>query len=178
MAEENDTITIQGHDFPVSPRFEEGHQLTEIEADVLNQTYYENLRNNFAGRIKAARKEHNVEEGQPLPEHVYQNLQGDFATYAKEYEFGVRRTSTGPGADPVRAAALTMARTAIKDALRQAKKLKETPTEAIEAAAERLIQSQPQFLEKARVAVEERKANADAALRALQGGGEAQQEAA
>jgi hypothetical protein len=173
---DTDMITIQGHDFPVSPRYEEGHQLTEVEADVLNQTYYENLRNNFAGRIKAARKEHNVEEG-TLPEHIYQSLQGDFLTYAKEYEFGVRRTSTGPGADPVRAAALTMARTAIKDALRGAKKLKDTPTEAIEAAAERLVASNPQFLEKARVAVEERRKNADAALQALQGGAD-QQEAA
>lgn len=175
--QDNDTITIQGHDFPVSPRYEEGHPLTEIEADVLNQTYYENLRNNFAGKIKAARKEHNVAEDAQLPDHAYRALQQDFETYAKEYEFGVRRTSTGPGADPVRATALTLARTAVKDALRGAgRKVKETPAEQIEAAAERLVNSNPVFLEKARAAVEERKANAQAALASLQGG--EQQEAA
>lgn len=168
---EPDTITIQGHDFQVNPRYDEGHRLSEVEADVLNQTYYENLRNNFANKVKAARKEHNVADDAQLPDHAYQALQEDFATYAKEYEFGVRRTSTGPSADPIKATALTMARTAIKDALRGAgKKVKEIPAEKIEASAEALVANDPSFMEKARTAVAERKANAAAALASLQGG--------
>lgn len=175
---QEESITIQGHEFPVAPRYEEGHQLTENEADVLNQTYYENLRNNFAGRIKSARKEHNVGESDQLPEDVYSTLRNDFLTYSKEYEFGVRRTSTGPSADPVKATALTLARTAIKDALRASgKKIKDVSSDQIEQGAERLIASNPAFMQKAEQAVRERKANADAALASLQGEPQQQQAA-
>jgi hypothetical protein len=47
-------ITISGHSFNVPVRYEEGHELTAGEASALNQTYHENLRNNFAKKVKDA----------------------------------------------------------------------------------------------------------------------------
>ena len=43
-----DEITIAGQVFSVPVRYAAGHVLTEGEASALNQTYHENLRNNFA----------------------------------------------------------------------------------------------------------------------------------
>jgi hypothetical protein len=41
------TITIQGYEFPVHPRYKAGHTLSEPEAEALNQALWDNLRNNF-----------------------------------------------------------------------------------------------------------------------------------
>ena len=46
------TITIAGKPFTVEPKFEAGHVLTANEASTLNQTWFENLRNNFAPKAK------------------------------------------------------------------------------------------------------------------------------
>jgi hypothetical protein len=46
------TITIQGYEFPVHPRYKAGHTLSEPEAEALNQALWDNLRNNFTNKIK------------------------------------------------------------------------------------------------------------------------------
>ena len=81
------TITIQKQLFNVPNRYAAGHVLTEGEANALNQTYHENLRNNFAGRVK---------EG---GDHA--TLQTELDAYAASYQFGERR---GVSADAVLAA--------------------------------------------------------------------------
>ena len=47
-----DQITIQGQVFRVPLRYKAGDVLKENEAGALNQTYHENLRNNFASKVR------------------------------------------------------------------------------------------------------------------------------
>jgi len=49
-------ITIKDELFTVPVPYTAGHVLSENEANALNQTYHENLRNNFAGVVTAAKK--------------------------------------------------------------------------------------------------------------------------
>lgn len=72
-------ININSVLFTAPAPFSEGHVLSDVEANVLNRTFAENLRNNFAARMKKA-----AESGEaPL-------TQEDFNLYAAEYSFGVR----------------------------------------------------------------------------------------
>ncbi len=50
-------ITIQGANFNAPQPYDEGHVLTVNEASALNQVFAENLRNNFAARIKRSAEE-------------------------------------------------------------------------------------------------------------------------
>lgn len=108
-----DSITIQGHDFTVAPRYSAGHVLTENEASTLNQTLFENLRNNFAKQVKDAKG-----EGE-LSADALADLQSKLDAYAATYLFGVRSAS-GPRApaDPVGKEAFTIAKDAVKNAIR------------------------------------------------------------
>lgn len=108
MAKES--ITIQGLDFAVHSPYTAGHPLTAEEAGVLNQTFHENLRNNFAGEVKSKKEEH----GDELPAAVIKALQDEFEVYADNYKFGVRRVGLRAPADPVEAEAFKM----IKDLIR------------------------------------------------------------
>lgn len=81
-------ITIQGLTFDVDDKYAEGHIVTANEANALNQTRAENLRNNFAGKVKEAKDE--VGEGNELSEETVTALKEDFAKVRDEYEFGVR----------------------------------------------------------------------------------------
>lgn len=110
-----ETITIQGLEFSVHSPYQEGHPLTAEEASVLNQTFHENLRNNFAGYVKDARNEH----GDDLPQNVLAELQKEFEDYAREYKFGTRRAGTRAPADPVEAEAFKMAKEAIRLKLKE-----------------------------------------------------------
>ena len=47
-------ITIAGQTFAVLQPYAEGHTITEAEAKALNQVRAENVRNNMAGKVKAA----------------------------------------------------------------------------------------------------------------------------
>lgn len=89
------TITIQGYEFDAPSPYAEGHVMLANEASALNQTFAENLRNNFAKTVATA-KEAN---GDKLPADVITALHAEFDDYAANYQFGVRR----PGeVDPVR----------------------------------------------------------------------------
>ena len=114
------TITIAGKPFNVAPRYAEGHVLTANEASALNQTYFENLRNNFASKAK---------EGAD---------QAQFDEYVQSYQFGVR--AAGGSRDPIEAEAMDLARDSVKDAIRKSgKKLTDYTAKAISAAAEKLL---------------------------------------
>ncbi len=95
------SITIAGTQFAVEPRYAEGHVLTANEASALNQTYFENLRNNFASQAK---------EGKG---------QDEFTAYAQSYQFGVR-TGGGGSRDPIMTEAMNMARDSVKAAIKNA----------------------------------------------------------
>jgi len=120
-------ITIQGLEFEAPQPYKPGTiELTEGEASALNQTLAENLRNNFAPRIKAAiteyRKANQMADDAEVP---VSNLDKDaldeaFEKYANEYKFGVR-TGGGPRTptDPVEREAFGIAREKVKEALRK-----------------------------------------------------------
>lgn len=139
------TITIAGRSFSVEPRYAEGHTLTANEAAALNQTYFENLRNNFAGKMKG---------DTPIPEA---ELDSKFAEYASSYNFGVRTGGGGGSRDPIEVEAMSLARDAIKKGIqnlfaagKSTKKVGDYSAKAISEAAAKLIEQNPAFREKAK----------------------------
>lgn len=116
------TITIQGLEFAVSTPYTEGHQLTAAEASVINQTRCENIRNNFAGRVKAAKAEAATQR-QIAEEDVTADMLPDFSAefqaLDQSYEFGVRRVGSGPALNPVDKEARKIARERLMAALKE-----------------------------------------------------------
>jgi len=146
-------ITISGHSFNVPVRYEEGHELTAGEASALNQTYHENLRNNFSKKVKDAG------EGADLS-----SLQAELDTYAEAYAFGVRTAGTGISRDPVMAEAMRIARKQVAELIKKAgKKPSAYEPAAINAAAKGLLDKDPNIMEmaKARVAEQQSLASED-----------------
>lgn len=156
---ESDTITIAGFEFNVPVRYTEGHQLTAGEASALNQTFHENLRNNFASKVKAATKD--LSDGE---EFDTTELQTSLDEYADAYQFGVRTAGVRVSADPVKREAISLAKAAIRKAL-SAKGRKATP-EAIATAAEQLLAGPKgeTYMQVARERIEAAKAVADETL--------------
>jgi len=140
------SITISGRQFSVEPRYAEGHTLTANEAAALNQTYFENLRNNFASKAK---------EGAD---------QSAFDEYAASYQFGVR-TGGGSSRDPIEVEALNLGRDAVKDLIKkQGKNISDYSAKAISEAAAKLIDKDPSYRELAKRRVEELQTAATASL--------------
>lgn len=162
----SETITIQGHDFSVAPKYSEGHVLTSNEAATLNQTLFENLRNNFAKQVKDAKGE----ATELTPDQLAQ-LQAKLDEYASKYEFGVR-VSAGPRApaDPVGKEAFNIAKEAVKNAIRKkgANPSDYSAAQIAELAKGALEKHNDAFMAKARQAIAERESLADDIL-----GGEA-----
>lgn len=149
-------ITIAGHAFNVPVRYEEGHELTAGEASALNQTYHENLRNNFANKVKAAGASADLAA-----------LQTELDAYANEYSFGVRSGGGGATRDPVMSEAMRMAKKQLGDLIRASgKKVSDYESSLItEKAKELLARPQgAQIMEVARARVEEQKALASSDL--------------
>lgn len=75
-------IKVNKVSYTIACPFEEGHVCTANEAKALNQLLKENVRNNFASKIKA---------DEPVPS------QEEFDKYVAGYEFGIRSiTSSDP----------------------------------------------------------------------------------
>lgn len=132
MPEMYDQITIQGQVFRVPIRYAAGHQLSDGEAGALNQTYHENLRNNFAKKVSEG-----VEAGLPI-----ETLQQQLDDYAVEYQFGTR-TGGGTRGDPVMTFAMNVARELIRNVIKAKNmNLEEWPPSRVSQAARALIDSQ------------------------------------
>lgn len=74
----------------------EGHKLTGPEANVLNQTFLENIRNNTAKALAAA-----IEKAGGEDEVKPAALQSIIDAYVPDYEFGKRVGGGGARLDPV-----------------------------------------------------------------------------
>lgn len=132
MPEMYDQITIQGQVFRVPIRYAAGHQLSEGEAGALNQTYHENLRNNFAKKVSEG-----VEAGLPV-----ETLQQQLDDYAIEYQFGTR-TGGGTRGDPVMTFAMNVARELIRNVIKaKGMNSEDWPPSRVSQAAKALIESQ------------------------------------
>lgn len=126
------TITIAGRSFTVEPRYAEGHTLSANEASALNQTFFENLRNNFAGKAK---------EG---------GTQEEFDQYSSAYQFGVRTGGGGGSRDPIEVEAMSLARDAVRKGIVAAgKKIADFSAKTISEAAAKLLDKNPSYREKA-----------------------------
>lgn len=142
-------ITIQGLIFPVRQIFEEGHELTALEAGVLNQTRDENLRNNYAAQIKAVMKKAKVENVTDLKDDATADLMAKFPTFEEAYEFGSRGGARE--VDPERKQALILATDSVKTALsKKGHKLSEVGAEKIKEMALAAIEKYPKFMEKSK----------------------------
>lgn len=162
MPNSYDQITIQGQTFRVPIRYAAGHVLTEGEAGALNQTYHENLRNNFAKKVSDG-----VEAGTGM-----EIMQQQLDDYANEYQFGVRTGGGGFRGDPVMTLAMSVARDVVRNAIK-AKNLDtdEWPASRISQAAKALIDSQGEdgkILQMARKQVEAEKEAAKEAMASVQ----------
>ena len=129
----HEQITIQGNPFRVPMRYHEGHTLSQNEADALNQTLHENLRNIWSPKVKKA-----LETG----EENLEALQAEFDRYAAEYQFGVRRRPRGAqgATEPVEGIALNMARDLVRKAVKS--KGLDWSTSKITEAARQLLERQ------------------------------------
>jgi hypothetical protein len=101
-------VTIAGEVFKIAPKYDVGHILTDNEASTLNQTFFENIRNNMAGRVKDAKEKGDFD---------LDLMQDEVTQYASEYEFGARRGGGGVVRDPVEAEALKLVKRGIQKAL-------------------------------------------------------------
>lgn len=138
--------TIAGQTFEIPTPYTEGHPLTAAEASVLNQTFLENIRNNAAGKIKAAKEAFTKAGGADADFSIDTPLGGEgpdatktlrqvIADYAGSYVFGVRVSRTSEPADPVQREARSIAREAINAKLKAGNvKRKDVDDAAYEAA--------------------------------------------
>jgi hypothetical protein len=153
-----DQITIQSKVFRVPIKYAAGHVLKENEAGALNQTFHENLRNNFATRVRDG-----VEAG--LDDKTLQQQLDD---YAATYEFGVRGGG-GTRGDPVLTLAMNLARELIRKAIKNNKlNEEEWPATRVTQAARQLLDSQGEdgsLIKAARRQLEAEKAAADSAMK-------------
>ena len=156
---QTDTITIQGIEFTVPVRYNAGHVLTEAESGALNQTYHENLANNFRKKLKDA-----LGEESSLDDDTYLSMQAELDAYAAEYEFGVRIRSAAAPSNPIEKEAFNLAKSAIRTKLKTIGR--KADADAIAEAARTLIADRDgrgaQFWELAAKRVEEAKAAASA----------------
>lgn len=123
-------ITIAGQTFSVPSPYETGHPINAGEADALNQTFHENIRNNLAKLAK---------DGNLTQEKVDE--------YSEQYEFGVRSGGGGGTRDPVRSRAMDIARDKIKNALIKAgKKFSDFSAKQVTEKAAQALDMHPEWL--------------------------------
>jgi len=148
-------ITIQGLIFPARQIFDEGHTLTAVEAGVMNQTRDENLRNNYAAKIKSVLKDAKVEKIDDLSPELKADLLAKFPEFEEGYEFGSRGGARE--VDPVKKQAMLFATDSVKKALmKKGHKLSEVGVDKIREMAEAAVEKYPKFMEKAASVVEAR----------------------
>jgi hypothetical protein len=117
-------IIIKKIEYTIAQPFGEGHVCTANEANALNQLLCENVRNNFAPKIK---------EGEAAPD------QAALDAYVAGYQFGVRSVSTS---DPVEKVMRQMVERKLVEALKARGKNKSSLSaeefkNAIDAAVEK-----------------------------------------
>lgn len=92
------TITIQDINFEAPQPYAAGHTLSEVEAGVLNQALAENLRNNFAKKVKDARA--GLASTDSLSAEKLATLKAEFDSYAGSYVFKAKGAPRQP-LDPI-----------------------------------------------------------------------------
>jgi len=145
------SLTIQGLVFSVPRVYAPGHVLNEHEAQALDQTRRENLRNNFASRIEAKIAE--LKKAGATDPKVgdlnEEELRAEFQKYVDEYSFAARRTRAP--VDPVLNEATKMARAQVTAALRKKEiDLKTVSAEQMQKYVDALLAKYPGITEEAK----------------------------
>lgn len=152
--EEVASIVIQGITFQVPKRYTEGHVMSAAEASTLNQTLAENLRNNFARKVKTVKGEGDV----TIDEATHTMLQQELNAYAQSYTFysGSRSPRL---VDPLEKEVRLEGEKVILQALnaRGLSRSKVTP-ESFKSLVDNVISVDPSIRERARANVEARAA--------------------
>ena len=131
-------VQIASETYSVPEPFNAGHTCTENEAAALNQLLAENVRNNFAGKVKKAQ-----EDNQPAPD------QSTLDEYVASYEFGVRTGGGGRTLDPVEKEMRDIAAAKVKEAMKAAGiKLSDVPTKTLNEKVEATVQANEAALRK------------------------------
>lgn len=132
------TVTIQGSQFTIPAPFMAGHVVNDNQAAALNQLFAENIRNNFASKMKSAK-----EKGEPIPG------QTELDRYAASYEFGVRATPAAK-LSPVEREARAIAAAEV-DRLLKAQSIakKSLPEGKYDELIDRLLAKYPAIMEQA-----------------------------
>lgn len=148
--------TVAGTTVNVPQPFFAGYALTENEAAAMNQLLTENLRNNIAGKAKAAK-----EKGTAF------DIQAELDSYALNYQFGAR--SVGFRAtDPVERIMRSLARKKIESAVKaKGIKLKTVTDDQWETLVSEYIQAHESTLRK--IAEDQIKAEAELGAAVLAG---------
>jgi hypothetical protein len=125
-------VTIQGYQFDVPPAgLVVGDPKTENEVHVLEQVRIENIRNNFAPKIKKL-----LNGSETLTEEQLATARQEVAAYANEYKFGQRKAGGGATrvTDPVEREVIRLGREDIQAAYfaRHGERLKSVPQEALD----------------------------------------------
>lgn len=149
-------VTIAGKTFQLRAPYAEGHVLTAGEAQQLNQTRRENVRNNTAKLVKD-----------------WTGSDEDLAVKVDEYDAGYTMELREPGearvaSDPITTEAKLLARLAIKGALEKAGQ--KADAKAISAAVDALLahpEKGPAFRKVAEDRVAERKRLAESAMASI-----------
>ena len=154
--EQTQKLTIQSKEFVIPLPYVAGPcTLTEGEANALNQTYAENVRNNFAQQMKRAA------EDKVSPREL---TQADLDEYVDEYEFGKRAGGARGPRDPVGTEERKLALTAlIAHVEKQGKKWKDLAKEKQEELLSKVITS-GRFRARAEEIVKARQAEAQSEL--------------
>lgn len=149
------TITVQGIEFTAPAPYKPGHVLTEAEAATLNQTYGENLRNNFAKRVKEAKDKYT--DG-TVPEDILANLRAEFETYSDGYEFAGKR-SPRVTADPVAREARKIAKSLVLEMLKvKNMDAKTLPDGKMDEFVSKLLELKPDIRQQAQKRIDDAKA--------------------
>lgn len=156
----SDTMVIQGHQFKIDSPYKAGHQITEIEAGVLNQTRKENIRNNFAKSVKEAENDKNE-----LTPKKHEELQNKLDEYAAAYEFNL---AGGRAGDPIEREARILARAAITAQIKKAgKAIKDIDSAALTAKVNEIASTNKEIIAMAKKNVESRKAAESVSIEGL-----------
>lgn len=140
-------VTIQETSFEVPTPFTEGYTLSENEASALNQLLIENVRNNFAAKIKKAE-----EAKTAIP------TQAELDAYVEGYEFG-ERSGGGRTSDPVEREAMEIAREKVRQALqKKGHKIADVKAATITQLAQDALEKYPSIREQAKAVVAARQA--------------------
>lgn len=150
-----DEATIAGSVFKVYTPYAVGHTLTENEAASLNQTFVENIRNNFAKTVKTHKEAGTLDEA---------GLQTALNDYMATYEFGTRKgrasglSTPRVKLDPITSRAVELAREAVRAAIRAAGgNPKDYSGGDISARAKKAVDENPRFKETAERQLEDEK---------------------